>query len=407
MKGSIRNARYGTRACPRVFPCKAGLPGEVEGEAYPRAGRGARRTGPSVRLVLPAVFLLLAAASCGDSAPEPGQACQDVLPSSLALWSEFLSPAEVREQVPRLKRHGLSLYQNIRSRQIGDPQGGQLLSAAACQGLEVRAWLTLPEDQGYWPNEKNVDLFAEAALSLAAWLRASGRPAEWIVVDMEPDLQMMEALTALLEAGDVGGAVDLLVSNHDPAAYARAAAGYTSLVETLHDMGFKVMVVTFPLVLDDLDDGDSTVQDVLNTPVHGIPWDELSFMAYTSIFSGTLSREVGPYLVSSYGQDAVARYPGRAALDLGVFGSAGMTEGEGITDIETFRAQVGAAKRAGLERIHAYSLDGIVTDMADPDLWMEAFRGPAAAEPVPTEPIVDAFRAVIQLIDRLVTDAPP
>jgi hypothetical protein len=304
-----------------------------------------------------------------------------------------------------MKQHGISLYQNIRSREIGDPDVGELLSEASCQGLEVRAWLTLPEDQGYWPNEKNVDLFTETALDLAEWIRASGWPVEWIVVDMEPDLQTMEALMAMLEAGDVIGAVELLVSNHDPDAYARAAAKFTALVESLHALGFRVMVVTFPLVLDDLDDGDSTVQDVMNTPVHGIPWDELSFMAYTTVFSRFLSAEIGPYLVASYGKDTVAWYPDRGALDLGVFGHAGMTVGEGITDIQAFRAQVGAARQAGLERIHAYSLDGIVQDIPDPDLWMEAIRTPVPAEPVPEEPIVDTFRSLIRLLDRLVAES--
>jgi len=336
-----------------------------------------------------------------DPVDETG--CENAASSPFALWSEFLSPAEVREQVPRLKQHGISLYQNIRSREIGDPDVGELFAEASCRGLEVRAWLTLPEDQGYWPNEKNVDLFTEKALALAEWIRSSGWSVEWIVVDMEPDLQTMEALMAMLEAGDVIGAIDLLVSNHDPEVYARAAEKYTAMVESLHAMGFQVMVVTFPLVLDDLDDGDSTIQDVMNTPVEGIPWDELSFMAYTTVFSRFLSSEIGPYLVYSYGLDTVRAYPDRGALDLGVFGHAGMTGGEGITDIQEFRTQVGAAKQAGLERVHAYSLDGIVQDVPDPDRWMEAFRTTPAA-PVPEQEAVDTFRSLIQLLDRFVKE---
>ena len=58
----------------------------------------------------------------------------------------------------------LSLYQNIRSDQIGDPGVHTFLSQAACSGVEVRAWLTLPEEDGYRPNEKNVDIFIEKAL---------------------------------------------------------------------------------------------------------------------------------------------------------------------------------------------------------------------------------------------------
>lgn len=367
-----------------VVPLRQGLPGKT-----------------GIRVLLPPVILLLVffvSCSGGDPSAGAGEACVDVVPSPLAVWSEFLTPVEVREQVPRLKRHGLSLYQNIRSREIGDPDVGDLLAEASCQGLEVRAWLTLPEEQGYWPNEKNVDVFAEEALALARWIRGAGWPVDWIVVDMEPDLQMLETLMDMLEEGDLLGAVRLLLENRNPAAFAEATAKYAAMVETLQDMGFRVMIVTFPLVLDGQGDGYSVVEDLMNTPVGGIPWDELSFMAYTSIFSRFLPGEVGPYLVYSYGKDALARYPGRAGLDLGVFGHAGMTGGEGITDIEAFRAQVGAARQAGLERIHAFSLDGIVTDMPDPDRWMEAFQTPAQPELVQVEPLVDIFRALIRFL---------
>jgi hypothetical protein len=367
-----------------------------------RGSRCPRGPGTSGRL-LSVVLLSVLFASCGSGGPrpDPGTPCESVTPRPFALWSEFLSPAEVREQVPRMKRHGLSLYQNIRSTDIGDPDVAALLSFASCRGLEVRAWLTLPEDQGYWPNEKNADLFAEKALALAQWIRASGWAVDWIVVDMEPDLQMMEALMAMLGAGDVAGAVDLLLGNLDPEAFSRAAGKFTELVDTLHALGFQVMVVTFPLVLDDRIDGDATVEDLLNTPVDGIPWDELSFMAYTTVFSQFLGGEVvTPYLAYSYGLDAVKYYPDRGALDLGVIGHPGMTGGEGITDLEAFRAQVAAAKQAGLQRVHAYSLDGIVLEMPDPDLWFDALQTPSA--PVPEQEAVDLFRWLIQLLDRLV-----
>jgi len=391
--GGIRHT--GTRPTPLE---NGGLPVR---HASSRA-RSAGWTAPSRAARFPLLLLLLVPVSCGGTDPACTAPCVPVASSPFGLWSEFLAPAAVRRQPPRLRRHGISLYQNIRSRDIGDPALGALFGEASCGGLEVRAWLTLPEEQGYWPNEKNAALFAEAAADLAEWIRSSGWPVDWIVVDMEPDLQTMETLLALLEAGDVMGAVELLANNHDPEAYARARSRFAAMVDSLHAGGFKVMAVTFPLVLDDLDDGDSTLQDVMNTPVDGIPWDEVSFMAYTSVFSRLLSTEIGPYLVYAYGEDAVRHYPDRAALDLGIFGHAGMTGGTGITDIEVFRAQVGAAKQAGLERVHAYSLDGFVEDMPDPDLWMDAFRSPAA--PVPVQEAVDIFRFALRLLDRLVTD---
>jgi len=349
--------------------------------------------------VLPVLFLL----SCGDDGSQEnpeGSGCQQVVPTPYGLWSEFLEPEEVIAQIPDLKRHSIGLYQNIPSVDIGDPGFASLFEEAACSGVEVRAWLTLPEEGGYWPNEKNVDLFREEAVRLAEWVRSSGWAIEWIVVDMEPALQMFTTLIERFERGDIAGAFDLLFDNRDATAYAEALAKYADMVDTLHGIGFKVMVVTIPIVLDDVWDDDALIQDVMNIPVHGVPWDQLSFMAYTTTFSRLLATELSSDLVYSYAQDAVSEYGDKAAIDLGVIAHGGMVEGEGITDLGEARAQVGAAKMAGLTNIHAYSLDGIV-HLDEQDPWYEAFQTPAPSEPPEEEPMVSIFRGALRLLDRV------
>jgi hypothetical protein len=349
-----------------------------------------------------AVLIVHLLVSCGDEAQDgpDGSACLEVVPTPNGLWSEFLEPEEVAAQILDLKRHAIGLYQNIRSEDIGDPGAGALFEEAACRGLEVRAWLTLPEEEGYWPNEKNADLFASEALRLADWIRSSGWAIDWIVVDMEPALQMFTELIEFFEQGDIAGAFDRLFDNRDAAAYAEALGEYAEMVETLHAREFKVMVVTLPVVLDDVWDGDALIQDVMNIPVHGVPWDEFSFMAYTTTFGRMLGTELSSHLVHSYGRDAVEVYGERAAIDLGVIGHGGMVEGEGISEVEEMRAQVGAAKKAGLTNIHAYSLDGIV-HQEEQVPWYEAFLAPApSADPEP-ETAVQGFRGALRFLDRL------
>jgi hypothetical protein len=338
--------------------------------------------------------------SCGNGTEDDPETstCKEMVPCPYGLWSEFLEPEEILEQIPSLKEHGIGLYQNIRSEDIGDPGFADLFEEAACMGLEVRAWLTLPEEEGYWPNEKNVDLFYEEALRLADWIRSSGWGIDWIVVDMEPALQMFTALIDLIEQGDIEGAFDLLFDNRDSAAYFEALGKYEDMVETLHTRGFKVMVVTIPIVLDDIWDRDALIQDVMNIPVHGIPWDEFSFMVYTTTFSRLLQSELSSDLVYSYGLDAKRAYQDKAAIDLGVIAHGGMVEGEGISDVDEVRAQVGAAKEAGITRIHAYSLDGIV-HLDEQDPWYEAFQAPQTA--ADKEPIVRLFRFGLKTLDFL------
>jgi hypothetical protein len=365
----------------------------------------------SIRFLPAALFLFACThGSTGQdtlsNGPEPG--CQEVTASPLALWSEFLSPEAVLEQVPHLKNHALSLYQDITSDAVDarDPGVARLFQQASCQGLEVRAWLTLPVEEGYWPNEENVDTFAEKAYDLADWIRSEGWSIEWIVVDMEPGYDLMQELFSRIENGDILGALGLLIDSHDSVLYAQSVRKFTRMVETLHGMGFKVMLVTFPLVLDDLKDGDATIQDALNTPVEGIPWDELSFMAYTTVFESVIPNDITPFLIKSYGLDAKAAYGGRAGVDLGVIGEGGMMAGAGITNIQEFRAQVGAAKQAGLTNIHAYSLNGILFleegHQQDPQTWFQAFQ--AESRDVPDQFTVNLLRSVIQLVDQLIRD---
>ncbi len=360
---------------------------------------------------LPAFFLVTALilSNCSSSTKDqPGQengeiTCEDVIPSPLALWSEFLEQADVVAQIDTLKTHGLSLFQNITSVEVEtrDPKVANLLHQASCRGLEVRAWLTLPEEDGYWPNELNVDLFTEKVYELANWIREAGWPIEWIVVDMEPDLNLLRTLMEMLEEGDILGVIALLIETHDIERYVQSKQKFTQMVETLQGMGFKVMLVTFPMVLDDLLDGDSSIQDALNTPVDGIPWDEFSFMAYTTVFERFIPNDITPFLVKSYGLDALAAYGDKAALDLGVVGKGGMSGGEGITDIQEFLAQLGVAKFAGLTNIHVYSLDGFL-DMEDPQPWFEAFQ--TTPRDIGDQFTVNLLRSIIQLLDELIQD---
>ena len=341
-------------------------------------------------------LLLTACHGSPDDSVRPG--CRETVATPHALWSEFLEPSAALREVPALLDHGISLYWNVPSGRIGDAETAAFLDRATCAGLEVRAWLTLPEGDGYWPNELNADLFIDRALDLAEWIRASDWPIDWIVVDMEPDLQLMNEIIEAVEEGRIQDALARVLGNRDPEAFAVAAAKYSDLVERLHRMGFRVMVVTFPLVLDDLHDGDEGIQDLMNTPVSPVPWDEVSFMAYTTTFERLLQVPMEPYLVYSYSLDAIRFFGERAAVDLGVFGGGGVIEDEGIRDLRELRAQVGAARAAGVERIHAYSLDGILT-LEDEAAWYGAFRSPAVTPP--GQAAVDLLRGLIRIADAL------
>ncbi len=354
--------------------------------------------------------LILCACSSGSSSfEEAGQTsgnesvkseCQDVIPAAYALWSEFLPVDEVISKIPVLYEKGIALYQAIPSDKIGDKEIARLLGEVSCSGIELRAWLTLPNEQGYWPNEKNAGLFSKKALELAGWIKQSGWNIDWIVVDMEPDYAMLKSLFESLGSGNLIEAVKILKENHNPEMYENSVKTFRKLVDDLHAMGFRVMVVTFPMVLDDMFDGDSSIQNLLNIPVSGIDWDMVSFMTYSTIFEMILGSDVNEYLVYSYGRDAVRFFGNRAAVELGIIGGGGMIENIGITDTGKLEEQVAAAKYAGIKAIHAYSLDGILS-LDENDGFFDIFNASAHTRPE-TQFSILVIRNALKLLDKLI-----
>ena len=96
---------------------------------------------------------------------------------------------------------------------------------------------------------------------------------------------MMNTLMDLADKGDYIGIVELLLGNHDPAAYEAATARFTDMVDELHNMGFKVMVVSFPFVLDDEKAG--LARSEVSRPTSTVP--------------GTLARDGRPAVTSRSG----------------------------------------------------------------------------------------------------------
>ncbi len=298
-------------------------------------------------------------------------------------------------QLPVFAEHGLTLFLGIGDDEIGDSRLLEFLRTAQREGVEVRAWLLLPFEYGYWPNEYNAEMFAGAALNAARWFTEEGLPIDWIVVDMELGYQKLMEVMALAESGDYGALAGALLGNLDPVHFVRASAVFQQLVDDLHGRGFHVMVVTYPQVLDDLSDWDCSLQDLLDIPVSTVAWDEVSTMVYTTMFSevgeALFGTPFGPDLVYSYARSTVQAFGmWQASIALGI--AADMTGPEQLEE------EVAAAKAAGIQRIQVYSYRGVHA-ASNEDAWHEAFLVPEAV-PEP-EPAVGAMRSLLQLADRI------
>ena len=342
------------------------------------------------------VLALLAAAVAGAGGAgcggEPGAAPGE---RRTALWSEFLDDAAVRAALPFLAGERADLYLALPRARIGDPALAALLREAVAADVGVRAWLLVDRADGYWPTEGNAPAVRAAVMAFADWRDAEALPVDWVIFDMEMSLQRTEEVAAVTAAmGSLAGLAKIK-EGRDPAAFAAHRQEYDALVRDVQARGLKVMCVTYPTVLDDGVDGDDDIQDEMDVPVVGLPWDEASFMVYQSLIADLSGSWHGADVVLSYGQTARELFPGRAALALGIVGSAGITPVTNpYPDAPTLAADVSAARAAGLERVSLYSLDGILEQPAPGD-WVDDALGPVTPPPVDAEQLRGLIRGLL------------
>lgn len=344
------------------------------------------------------VLMAISVAAC--DAPRLRERTTAPAPSHLAVWSEFLEPATVEAQLELLAQHRVALYLAIRSEVIGDTALRRLLRRARELGVEVRAWLLLTDDEGYWPGERNLDAFDALVQRFWSWNLAEQLGVRWIIADIEPPLATSRALFDAVAGGSIADALPLLLQNRDPVAFEKARLRWARAVERWQAQGISVMAVTFPLALDDDDDGDATIQDVLETPIAGIGWDEISFMLYQNVFEDFAGTRVGPRLIYDYLVRARTLFGDRASVALGLIGTIGKSGSErpGYVDPDALREDIAAALAAGVDRVQLFSLDGILAEPGAPSRWFDALDVTPSI-PAPS-PALDELRGLLRTLDR-------
>jgi hypothetical protein len=76
--------------------------------------------------------------------------------------------AALLDDLPVFAAYGVTLFLGLPDTAIGDAGLADFLRQADAAGVEVRAWVLLPYELGYWPGEDNAEAFAAAALAYAA-----------------------------------------------------------------------------------------------------------------------------------------------------------------------------------------------------------------------------------------------
>ena len=203
-------------------------------------------------------------------------------------------------------------------RQIQD--FSNLCREAINQGVEIRPWLLLSEADGYWFKKWNVQKARAGVDRFLTMMNTQGMQTQWLTVDLEPTPRFLNELKNLMDSRQFIRAIRYLKRSSREKSLREAQKIYTDMIEQLHQNCISVHAVFNPLVLHDLGDGRRRVQSALGLPLEGVPWDEVSFMAYLAEFRRAWEN-VGPGIVYRYARKAALYYGSRATMDLGEVGS--------------------------------------------------------------------------------------
>jgi len=320
--------------------------------------------------------------------------------AGFALWAESMSDADVRAALPTLSAAGAGLGLMLPAERLDDASFARLTRDASDAGVPIRAWPLLPTELGYWISESNAAHAAELLESVAKWTERRGGPAlQGVSIDLEPDFEYSERLRHA-SRGRPDRLLAMLVSHVRPDRLGAARDSLARGVRRLRSAGLWAHAVTFPVVLDQ-PEGTTLLEDAFDIPVSGIDWDEVSFMVYQTPIAQWVGAWLGPELVRSYAESAVARFGDRAGLDLGIVGDAGVGVDPGLRypSPDALWQDIRAALAAGIPsgRLRIYGLVGVNQNGGVAE-WLS----PRDVEPAPTSAdtrAVQGFRNAVRAVE--------
>ncbi|MFH1538988.1 MAG: hypothetical protein ABIH66_08500 [bacterium] len=322
---------------------------------------------------------------------------------NLRVWAEFLKPEDVlkKDVVGLLKRYDVTLGMAFPP---GSMNGDYARLFGECEqaGVTAMVWALLPDEQGYWANERNAKEFSDCVEKIYDWADENKFGIPWLAVDLETPYHQMKVLEEASGFGTIGRMYKNYRKNRNRAKFREASEVFNRLAGRMRDRGVKTLAAALGPVAADVKTGRVGLQDALETPVSTVDWDVVSFMLYTSamasLFPAVFDLRGARWYMYAVMRDMKEKLGGRAALSIG-------TTSEGKVSHSPHRApeellpDMEAALAAGIDDVAVFSLEGIL-DSPKPEAWFETLL---AAEPkVPGRSLKsDAFRLFLQGLSKV------
>ncbi|MBH0780895.1 hypothetical protein [Nocardia bovistercoris] len=258
-----------------------------------------------------------------------------------------------------LERNHTPLGFNLRYRRdfgpipAGRPQRDEVLPfmrEAARRHIPVKALIQIPYSDGYWSNEDNSAIVAEAVDEFDRWAHDHELRFTDVSLDLESSIQDTDAIFRI--GTDPANALGTLARNAGPRHQCAAAEEYRQIVRDLRGRGYDVTASVYPYTIDDALDGMAAFSDFFDMPLIGQDeYDGLLFMTMRTVYIQANGADPGPSLQLDYGNDIRALYGDEGGITLG---EAGVGP---YKDVDVMATDVRAAVSAVDGPVGLYSLE--------------------------------------------------
>ena len=286
----------------------------------------------------------------------------------LAYYAHLRDRDRIIKILPALKERGVSLHFDVPENMIGSHEAEEFLKTAEKEGVDVYLWITLSEENGLFINEENIECACEKFTEAGEWNTTQNLGIDGFVFDLEVSYDT----TMAFFSGPAGitQVVRDLLDQMNPELYRVNKEKFRQCVELLHiRFHLPVYAVTYFWILDDLLTGTEALQDAFDTPVAGIPWDEVTFMIYTSMVRDW-GISAGEGIVASYARDALRFYGERGGIALGIAGREGIGV-ESTISLDELRREMRCVLEQGIARLRVYSIEGPLSHQDTLLSWFE------------------------------------
>jgi hypothetical protein len=291
------------------------------------------------------------------------------------IWSEFVPYEELRSSrvLSLLKPSQVQLLVAVRPDNL--PNVGELVRHYRSEGLALGMWPMLDDVDGRWGSTFNADLYRSFVLRVAD--ACEGMQA--MALDLEPPIVLLRRLLR----GDPRAFRALWNTAHR----SQGKQELLALVQELESRELTTIAALHPVLLGD-QKGNRAWQELLGTPFADLPFQSLSFMAYTSLIEGysrgLLGRRVATTMLAQTARSASRQWGARASLSLGSVGGGALGDERPYRSVEQLREDVSIALACGIEDLALFDLSGVLAK-PHPEEWLQTFvNTPPSAQAPPS-----------------------